>query len=106
MSAHQPAPSEITPVQRLAWILSTAVLFLLVSPLVDDLAHGRGLSWGEWVGEVGFFVIGLSLAMGLVSAALDLDQARTGTPERLRRRTFWLGVLLLPLAWLLLIVVN
>ena len=74
----------------------------LVEPLLSDLARGRSLPVGDWLAECAFFIIGLSLAMGLVSAARDSRSFTTAALDLARRRTFWFGVALLPVSWLLL----
>jgi hypothetical protein len=87
-------------------ILGVLVTLVLVSPLVDDLAHRRHLSWDTWLAELAPFLIGVSLAIGLVAAVLALDGQSTTGLDRLRRRMFWVGVALIPVAWLLPVVVG
>jgi hypothetical protein len=101
MSVNATEPARISTVQRLAMILGVLVTLILVSPLVDDLTHRRHLSWGTWLAELAPFLIGVSLAVGLVAAVRALDGHETAGLDRFRRRVFWVGVALIPVAWLL-----
>lgn len=101
VSVHEPVAAKLSQRQRVAMVLGAVVTLILVGPLLDDIAHGRHLSWGDWLAELAFAVIGVSLAMGLVSAVRNAGTSRTTRLDVLRRRTFWAGVLLLPVAWLL-----
>ncbi len=105
MSIPRPVSSEVTSGQRLAWALSAVLFLILVWPLLDDLTHQRHLPWGGWVGESAFFLIGLSLALGMASAARDEGSSAIAL-DLVRRRIFWVGVALLPVAWALLAIAD
>lgn len=86
------APVVMTATQRWAFGAGTLLAVMFMMPLVGEAAHGRR----DWVAEVPYFLIGLSAAMGLVAAVIDPGRTRTLRLDRIRRRTFWVGVILLP----------
>jgi hypothetical protein len=82
--------------QRIAMVLCAALVWILAAPFLEDVTDHPGAS----LGEVPFLVIGLSVAMGMLAAMLDPDATKTMTLDVVRRRMLWVGVGLLPVAWL------
>jgi hypothetical protein len=81
--------------QRLALVLCAALTWTLAMPFFDDLPHGSQAWWGD----LPFLVIAISVASGMLAAVLDPDGSRTTALDVVRRRAFWVGVALIPVAW-------
>jgi hypothetical protein len=82
--------------QRLALGLCAVLVCLLVEPFLDDVAHGRS----AWLADMPFLLLGVSVAVGMAAAIRDPTGVERTTLDVVRHRTFWVGVVLLPVAWL------
>jgi hypothetical protein len=89
--------------QRAAVVLGVVVAWILIQPLVGDVVDGRRLALSGWAFEGGFALVALSLIIGLASAVSASDDGYFDASLTGRRYCFWVGVALLPAAWLLLI---